>query len=139
MFKLLNPSPIAPEGASCWICLEEDPDEKGGRLMRNCACRGEASGFAHASCVAQYWAKKLKKNPRGAQDVCTNCNQDYQGDMALAVATGRLEIYKEQEMPETDLIYLTTMVDVGEKRLDVEERGNSNSTRKSNTTILSFS
>ena len=70
-------SPIAPEGASCWICLEEGPDEKSHPLMRNCACRGEASGFAHASCVAKYLViqekKKQDRNLYG--DTCKNCNQ----------------------------------------------------------------
>ena len=108
----LEPSPIAPEGASCWICLDEGPDEKGARLMRNCACRGEGSGFAHASCVGEYLFLKYEKDGKISQDQCKNCNQPYKGDMALAVAEDRLERCKERNMLETDETFLLTTLEV---------------------------
>ena len=38
---------------SCWICLEEGPDDTGAPLVRDCSCRGSA-GFAHLSCLVKY-------------------------------------------------------------------------------------
>ena len=38
-----------PDGAACYFCLEEDADDEGKPLVRDCSCRGE-SGFAHFSC-----------------------------------------------------------------------------------------
>ena len=106
-------SPIAPEGASCWICLEEGPDENGHPLMRNCACRGEASGFAHASCVAKYLAvEEKRKQVRNAEDVCKNCNQPYQGDMALAVAKARLDLVEAEGIEHSSVGYLMEMINL---------------------------
>ena len=99
-------SPIAPEGASCWICMEEGPDEKGHPLMRNCACRGEASGFVHAPCVAQYLVIEEKKKGVEAIDACKNCNQPYQGDMALAVAIARLNLCEAEGIEHSNERYL---------------------------------
>jgi hypothetical protein len=45
---------------SCWICLEEGPDETGAPLVRDCSCRGSA-GFAHLSCLVKY-AETQSKN-----------------------------------------------------------------------------
>ena len=78
------------EYAPCWICLEEDTDEGGGRLVRACACRGDAAGY-HASCIVQYAAQKskelLQKAEGGAEipitsfsspwEHCPSCRQPY--------------------------------------------------------------
>ena len=37
----------------CWICHEEDTNELGETLRRDCSCRGD-SGFAHLSCIVEY-------------------------------------------------------------------------------------
>ena len=44
-------------GVSCWICLEEGPDENGQPLRRDCSCRGD-SGYMHVSCVVRYAEQK---------------------------------------------------------------------------------
>ena len=42
------------DGASCYICLDEGPDEAGKPLVRDCSCRGDTAGFAHLSCIIEY-------------------------------------------------------------------------------------
>lgn len=111
--EIQRESPVAPEGASCWICLEEGHDEKGHRLMRNCACRGEASGFAHASCVAKYLVQEDNKTgKRETKDNCKKCNQPYQGDMALAVAIARLDLLEAEGVEHSSVRYLVEKMHV---------------------------
>ena len=43
--------------ASCWICLDSEPDDDGRPLVRDCACRGD-SGWAHLSCLVDYAESK---------------------------------------------------------------------------------
>ena len=116
LFGAQRNSPIAPEGSTCWICLDEGPDEKGGPLMRNCACRGEGSGFAHASCVGKYLFLKYTKGSNGTEedgeDTCINCNQPYLGDMALAVAMAQLDTCMTQGIPHTSQTYVGAKLNV---------------------------
>jgi E3 ubiquitin-protein ligase DOA10 len=53
-----------PDGASCYICLDEGPDEEGKPLVRDCSCRGDTAGFAHLSCIIEYAKQKKKKKRR---------------------------------------------------------------------------
>ena len=55
-----NAVPPDANAPSCWICLEEGPDETGAPLVRDCSCRGSA-GFAHLSCLVKY-AETQSKN-----------------------------------------------------------------------------
>jgi len=77
--------------------------------MRNCACRGEGSGFAHASCVAKYQKSEEKKEGGWARPgiaPCKNCNQPYIGDMEFAIATARLDLYDANEIARADYNYI---------------------------------
>ena len=56
--RLVDATNISEDGPSCWICLEEGPDESGNGIVRDCACRGDSAGFAHLSCLIQYAEKK---------------------------------------------------------------------------------
>lgn len=57
--RLADATNISSNGCpSCWICLEEGPDESGNGIVRNCACRGDSAGFAHLSCLIQYAERK---------------------------------------------------------------------------------
>ena len=47
--------------ASCYICLDEGPDEAGKPLVRDCSCRGDTAGFAHLSCIIEYAEQKSKQ------------------------------------------------------------------------------
>ena len=38
---------------SCWIFIEEGPDESGKGLVRGSSCRGD-SGFVHLDCLVEY-------------------------------------------------------------------------------------
>lgn len=51
--------PAPPPGVSCWVCLDDEPDETGKPIVRDCSCRGD-SGFAHASCILKYAEEKSK-------------------------------------------------------------------------------
>ena len=96
-------------GASCWICLEEGPDEEGKPLIRNCSCRGQ-SGFSHVSCIIKYAQKKtlqLDESKTASGDymlggphwqpwkTCPNCNQDYNNELLLELAESYLSFTKE--------------------------------------------
>ena len=86
------PSPRAPTGSACWICLEAD-GESNEPLLRNCACRG-SSGWAHVSCLAEHARRAAAKGEKGktstsaakAWAICSQCNQQYQGDVGVALA-----------------------------------------------------
>ena len=85
-----------PNGASCYICLDEGCDDEGKPLVRDCSCRGSA-GFAHLSCIVEY---AEQKSQQGQQDptpptkaflapweMCPNCNQLYQNQLSLDLAS----------------------------------------------------
>jgi hypothetical protein len=54
-------SAIPNNGAACYFCLEEGPDDEGKSLVRDCSCRGDSAGFAHLSCLTKYAEQKCKK------------------------------------------------------------------------------
>eukprot|EP00984_Skeletonema_dohrnii_P013938 scaffold5837_cov98-Skeletonema_dohrnii-CCMP3373.AAC.10 len=89
----INVAPPPPDGASCWLCLEEGPDDSGAPLVRNCSCRG-SSGFAHLSCIIEYAENMARQIIGGVANAavrehgyiraffkCPNCKQDYQDDL----------------------------------------------------------
>ena len=84
-----------PDKPSCWICLEEDPDESGAPIRRECSCRGDSAGFIHVKCITKYAEQKRfdvvdpnsLKNFFEAWKVCPNCKQNYQGDLCIDIAS----------------------------------------------------
>jgi hypothetical protein len=88
-----------PDGAACYICLEEKADEEGKPPVRDCSCRGDSAGFAHFSCLAIYAKQKCKDVRDGVDGVidgdafcepwkfCSNCKQPYQNQLALDLAS----------------------------------------------------
>ena len=115
-----------PAGVSCWICLEEGPDDGGQPLMRGCACRGD-SGFAHISCLVEYSSRKsdgifnrlTESNSVGDHDfdgvwkICPGCRQEYVGDMEGAMSRARFRYVESEQIPEHDLRYISALVDLG--------------------------
>ncbi|KAL9187256.1 hypothetical protein ACHAXT_001359 [Thalassiosira profunda] len=100
--------PTAP-GASCWICLEEGPDDAGNPLVRECSCRGDSAGFAHVSCLIEYAEKKCVSTIGTNQEsfdaawlkpftVCPNCNQKYRGELAIELATARVDLVDKKQL-----------------------------------------
>lgn len=98
--EALSNTTISSE-ASCWICLDEGPDDSGQPLVRDCSCRGD-SGYYHLSCIIKYAEKKSedwdglesKGLPYEIGDYskpwhqCPNCNQSYQNKLLLDLADG---------------------------------------------------
>ena len=85
--------------ASCWICLEEGPDDSGQPLRRDCSCRGSDSGYGHVSCIIKYAKEKsMVSNSSEPWSTCPNCNQKYQHDLAFDLADAALS-YIEQRCP----------------------------------------
>ncbi|KAL3786380.1 hypothetical protein ACHAW5_004777 [Stephanodiscus triporus] len=79
----------APDGPSCYICLDEGPDDAGKPLVRDCSCRGDAAGFAHLSCIIKYAEQKSIQAEDSinafcqAWEICPNCNQSFQNQLSL--------------------------------------------------------
>ena len=95
-------------GASCWICLDEGPDDSGQPLIRDCSCRGD-SGYYHLSCIIKYAEKKSEEwdglESKGMRyeigdyskpwRQCPNCNQSYQNTLLLDLADGLISFTKK--------------------------------------------
>jgi len=88
----------APDGASCYICLDEGPDEEGRPLVRDCSCRGDGAGFAHLSCIVKYAEQKCKQTANtGGElpmhrfsepwDDCPNCKQPFKNQLSLDLSS----------------------------------------------------
>lgn len=82
--------------ASCWICLEEEPDDDGKPPVRDCSCRGDAAGYAHLSCLTEY-AKMKSMGAKGPKDhserawhICPNCNTHYQNQVRIDLSSAFL-------------------------------------------------
>ena len=97
-----------PVDASCWLCLEEGPDELGEPLVRDCSCRG-SSGLAHISCTINYAKSESRRiyescPPLVAGPVkcvgpfhsCPNCKQAYQNDLSKTLAKVCLEFVESE-------------------------------------------
>ena len=86
-----------PNCASCYICLDEGPDEAGKSLVRDCSCRGDAVGFAHLSCIVKHAAQKSEqaadRSPAALTAfaepwiMCPNCKQPYTSKLSLDVTS----------------------------------------------------
>ena len=79
------------EAPSCYICLDDEPDESGGEVRRDCSCRGPAAGFVHLSCLAKYAEGKYMSNlnDRYRDNVwkhCPTCKHEYQNNFAVDLA-----------------------------------------------------
>ena len=80
----------APNGATCYFCLDEGLDESGKPPVRDCSCRGDSAGFAHLSCMIEY--AKQKSNQAAGKDFdkltepwyhCPNCKQQFKSQLSL--------------------------------------------------------
>jgi hypothetical protein len=90
---------------ACWICLCEGGDDDDGEetLVRDCSCRGESAGYAHKSCIIQFATMKSTETSaknhtpqfdmptfERAWHTCPNCNQQYQNQLRLDIASAYL-------------------------------------------------
>ena len=110
-----------PEGAACWLCLEEGPDDTGAPLVRDCSCRGN-SGFAHLPCLVEYGESKSRECiERGISSVnddiytekiftqCPNCKQSFQGDIYNDLTKAQLSFF-EREFKDFESWHLGAMM-----------------------------
>ena len=101
------PPGAPPPGASCWICLDEEPDDEGRPIVRDCSCRGASAGFAHLSCLVQYAEQKCgmangrRVDPHWLDPfaICPNCNQQYHSQLFIDMATACVD-FVDQKQPE---------------------------------------
>ena len=83
------------DGAACYFCLDEGPDETGKPVVRACSCRGNDAGFAHLSCMIKY-AEQKSTSLVGKSDFvlpwyeCLSCKQPFKGKLALAMTSACL-------------------------------------------------
>ncbi len=93
-----------PDDTSCWLCLEEGPDESGKPLVRDCSCRG-SSGVAHISCITKYAKSESRRlhERDGAVNSCVrpfykcpNCKQSYQNDLHKTLAKVCVEFVESE-------------------------------------------
>mmetsp|Transcript_3832 Transcript_3832/g.8451 ORF Transcript_3832/g.8451 Transcript_3832/m.8451 type:complete len:607 (-) Transcript_3832:185-2005(-) len=90
----------APDGSTCWICLEGLEDGNDEPLRRNCACRGN-SQFAHLSCLVECFTSRSEDIWCGRQkaaentmelafawpwETCGMCKQHFSGKLRLDLA-----------------------------------------------------
>ena len=94
---------MVPDGASCYICLDEGPDEAGKPLVRDCSCRGEA-GFAHLSCIVKFAEQKSQQAADVDADldvftdpwyVCTNCKQPFRNRLSRDLSSAFVSFAEE--------------------------------------------
>ncbi len=89
-----------PDIPSCYIYLDEGPDEAGKPLVRDCSCRGDTAGFAHLSCIIEYAEQKSKQAADSAAfstpwEECNNCNQPFQNQVALDLSSAFVSFAEE--------------------------------------------
>lgn len=126
---------------SCWICLEEGPDQLGKPIVRDCSCRGDA-GFAHLSCLKEYAkrasielntdrlidseelrnsaASEVKKFTVAWQK-CPFCHQRYEHELAIELVNSLL-LFIEEKNPHTgstdNKLYLFRYMDALSMKID---------------------
>ncbi len=91
-----------PDIPSCYICLDEGPDEAGKPLVCDCSCRSDTAGFAHLSCIIEYAEQKSKQAADSdlaafstPWDKCNNCNQPFQNQVALDLSSAFVSFAEE--------------------------------------------
>ena len=117
------PSCTTPDGAACWLCLEEGPDDTGAPLVRDCSCRGY-SGFAHLPCLIKYAESKSRDcvEREGIQIAhhgiffeekffsrCPNCKQSFQGDIAYDLTKAQLS-FIAREFRDVAILNLSALM-----------------------------
>ena len=94
---------------TCYICLDDGPDELGGEVMRDCSCRGSA-GYVHLSCAIKYAEQKyessriLKAKKQNPWKECPNCHQVYTGTLAIDMAKQYVTFVEENYQRNHTLI-----------------------------------
>ena len=90
------------------MCLDGEVIENSQPLRRDCACRGTDAGFVHLSCLTKYAAVKSEqardmKELREPWKFCLNCNQQYQNDFGIDIATEFVSFVKRIHPRDTQM------------------------------------
>jgi len=131
-----RPAPSSDdEGASCWICLEEGPDENGQPLARDCSCRGN-SGFAHLACMVNYVEQLCCSVERhsgtflNAWTNCPNCHQCYENELMCDLVV-EAKLFVERKYPG-DLWYLSHASYLKLRSLSIKKGNKDNAVQTAN-------
>ena len=96
------------ESVCYFLCLDGGVDKSNQPLRRDCACRGTDAGFVHLSCLAEYTATKSKRwDGRQMKEfvepwrVCPGCHQEYQNELAVAIAAEFVSFVRRQYPDDT--------------------------------------
>jgi hypothetical protein len=92
--------------AVCYLCLDGGLLEP---LRRDCACRGTDAGFVHLSCLTNnLFAATKSKQARDMIEfvtpwvICPSCNQEYQNELAVDIATKFILFVRRQYPSDTE-------------------------------------
>lgn len=86
---------------TCFICKEDEAEG----LVRDCACRGDAAGIAHLSCLVRLAQHAHDENHHQCADgnskwgKCDMCSHLFGGKVALALAWACLKTYLPKPSP----------------------------------------
>jgi hypothetical protein len=92
--------------AVCYLCLDEEVEDAGQPIRRDCACRGADAGFVHLSCLTNYAATKSMQ-ASGMNEfikpwcICPSCHQEYQNELAIDIATKFVSFVRRQYPSDT--------------------------------------
>jgi hypothetical protein len=99
---------LPDEAPYCWLCHDDGPDTSGKPMVRDCSCRG-STGFAHISCIINYAEHQGKKalevhncfvdQVTKAFDVCSNCEQEYQGHVGYQLKKAAVDFAEKSKRP----------------------------------------
>ena len=98
------PSTDAPPDAVCYICLERGTEP----MVRNCACRGPAAGFAHLECLVQYAVAAAGTNSESRWRTCGLCKQLHYSAVELHLARARWERARGRAEGDEERLQATT-------------------------------
>jgi len=101
------------DAPTCYICLDDGPDELGGEVMRDCSCRG-GSGYVHLSCAVNYAEQKYinsagKKLEEDPFKTCPNCHQYYMNDLSIDMAKKYID-FVQKTYPHNHTLILSAHV-----------------------------
>ena len=117
----------------CYLCHETGADESGQPLRRDCACRGTDAGFVHLSCLAEFASFQSKQTNDMNEfikpwELCPGCNQYYQNDLAVDIATKFVSFVRRQYPHDTQkqveslYVKLSALIDMIDRLQPVQKR-----------------
>jgi hypothetical protein len=121
------------EVAVCYLCHDGGTDKADQPLRRDCACRGTDAGYVHLSCLAEYAAAKSMQARdmnefSNTWELCPGCNQYYQNELAVDIATKFVSFVQRQYPDDTQkqveslYVKLSALIDMIDRLQPVQKR-----------------